>query len=410
MKKFNNIYYVISDNKKDNEFVGFKIIDNKPIVFYPRAYRVNTNDFNLFKRDIIHILKSISLAKQKSKAANSLFTKKTDEYELPIDSMLWLLEDYIKNGYYIEVEKVSKLNENGRINWKKTIQTQQPIISNASFIYKSIIVDKHEARNSLISEIYKYAVLKSHQIIGWIYNYKIEITSTIKYDLDFFISSIKKELQKTFLDIKIERLAHILNVLTGLDSILRNSKNFSYGVNNYDVVFEKMVNELYGNVDNIKEYYPYAEWEIINNPTPQKSSDLRPDTIIKSGENIYIIDSKYYGFGGSKDVKDLPNTSTIQKQITYGEYIEKKLNDENKLVKNAFILPYNKEDNIFELSSDVEYFGRAKSKWRNNDREYDFIQGIFVDITFLIYNWNKKRKAHIQDLTSLIDSNSIDNH
>lgn len=43
-------------------------------------------------------------------------------------------------------------------------------------------------------------------------------------------------------------------------------------------------------------------------------------------------------------LNDLPETQSIQKQITYGDYVFNTLDkSDNSKVRNAFILPYNKK-------------------------------------------------------------------
>ena len=51
-------------------------------------------------------------------------------------------------------------------------------------------------------------------------------------------------------------------------------------------------------------------------------------------------------------LNDLPETQSIQKQITYGDYVFNTLDkSDNSKVRNAFILPYNKKlENFFERS------------------------------------------------------------
>ena len=51
-------------------------------------------------------------------------------------------------------------------------------------------------------------------------------------------------------------------------------------------------------------------------------------------------------------LNDLPETQSIQKQITYGDYVFNTLDkSDNSKVRNAFILPYNKKlEDFFERS------------------------------------------------------------
>ena len=51
-----------------------------------------------------------------------------------------------------------------------------------------------------------------------------------------------------------------------------------------------------------------------------------------------------YQYGATGNFKDLPETSSIQKQVTYGDHVYNNINKSQGSVYNAFILPYNKEN------------------------------------------------------------------
>ena len=69
------------------------------------------------------------------------------------------------------------------------------------------------------------------------------------------------------------------------------------------------------------------------------ASSLRPDTILKRDGATYILDAKMYQYGVTKDVRDLPETQSIQKQITYGDHVFNTLDkSDNPKVRNVFVL------------------------------------------------------------------------
>ena len=89
----------------------------------------------------------------------------------------------------------------------------------------------------------------------------------------------------------------------------------------------------------------------------------------------------------------LPNSSSISKQITYAEYIsenkkfKEKLN--NKNIYNAFLMPYSKENSLFKVDDKEKNYlniGKALSEWKSNEKIYENIQGILVDIKDLMKN------------------------
>src|SRR5699024_9506772 len=105
---------------------------------------------------------------------------------------------------------------------------------------------------------------------------------------------------------------------------------------------------------------------------------------------------------------DLPNSSSINKQITYGEYLYnhqkfKNLYGDDVPVYNAFILPYNSKDNLFEYKNRFVNFGEAESEWKNNLLKYEKVQGIIVDIRYLMYRHTGDTKKQMIELANSIE-------
>jgi hypothetical protein len=119
---------------------------------------------------------------------------------------------------------------------------------------------------------------------------------------------------------------------------------------------------------------------------------------------VYILDAKFYRFGFTGDEGDLPETTSIQKQITYGDYIKQnvtKFKVEN--IYNAFLVPYDKEKNKFGFDSieDIRYVGFAKSTWKDNTHDHEYIHTFLIDLKHVVKTWNKLN--HSEDVAFLID-------
>ena len=104
----------------------------------------------------------------------------------------------------------------------------------------------------------------------------------------------------------------------------------------------------------------------------------------------YILDAKCYKYGWTGIPDHLPNGSSINKQITYGEYLEKYKGVDTKNLFNAFIMPYNMVKNHFKLTSVVGNIGEAVGDWRYNRKYYERIQGIVMDTRYLMYHYSGK--------------------
>ena len=115
-----------------------------------------------------------------------------------------------------------------------------------------------------------------------------------------------------------------------------------------------------------------------------------PDTFLIYYDKYYILDAKCYKYGWTGIPDHLPNSSSINKQITYGEYLEKYKGVNTDSLFNAFIMPYNKAKNCFNLTSVVANIGEAVGDWRYNKKYYERIQGIVMDTRHLMYHYSGK--------------------
>lgn len=404
--KLNNFHYYPVTGATDDSFVGLKIKGNQIHFYYPESYHFVGKDGEFDTKEILDLLKTISIAKIHSKESNTLYNSHNSDGGFALYSYLWIIRDWLNNGFYINREKEFKLNQKGKVNWKKTLQ-QQPIVSNGNIIFNNIVVEVKNNVDNIILEIHKYCVKKSLDYIGWLFNLSSKgiitghFTSAIKKK---YIRALKIEIDKTFDDLKRLRLNHMLNVLTGLDAY-NDSKEFVYGVDSYHYIFERMIDSIFGTEKDLSKFNPKASWRLIrtgNNDIP--SSTLRPDTILIKENIAYVIDSKFYRFGFTGEEKDLPETTSIQKQITYGDYL--KVLNENHDIKvnkifNAFILPYDKTREIFKSNDNIQYIGYAKTEWKNDSDDHRFVYSFLIDLKHVVKIWNLLN--HNSEIEELIE-------
>ena len=146
-------------------------------------------------------------------------------------------------------------------------------------------------------------------------------------------------------------------------------------------------------------YFPRSRW-LLSHGKYKEKRPLMPDTIMIYNGKYYILDAKCYKYGWTGIPEHLPNGSSINKQITYGEYLEKYKGIDTNSLFNAFIMPYNMEQNYFELTSVVGNIGEAVGDWRHNKKFYERIQGIVMDTRYLMYHYTgnpMKEKVALAD-------------
>lgn len=405
---------------KSNSFVGIKIDEGIVKVFVPRVFREDED----WKKDIRLFLKSIEIAKTKNTENINKGSNNTDN-AWPIDSYLWLINDYLENGLYYNREKKLSRSNSGKIEWKRTLQ-QVPIYSDGNIIYDQLITSKMTPANDMITHIYKLCLRQSVDKIGWLFNYNFHIQIDQIVSIKEMIMRVRKELNETFDDIKRIRFNHMLNILTTTEGDNMLSSHYSYGITNYYYVFETMVDMLFDGItgDEKKKYDPNGYWQ-LNGQNRFLASRLRPDTILKRNDKTYILDAKMYQYGATHDRSKLPETQSLQKQITYGDFVSNNLRDKN--IRNAFILPYNKllksfinDPNAMKYNDfNLVYFGYAYVDWRDDEdfQDYDNIYAFGIDFNYLLNNYknpdyeiiNQFCKVIEENIKSYREQNGIDN-
>lgn len=422
------IKFIIPNGKKEYDYIGINSDVFNPIFVFPPQYVkqepfIENNDFNKqlkqFARDIIKIIK---------------ITQK--EYMLDGDgkgwfgfqSMVWLLQDYISKGYYKETETVSYVGNNGKINWKKTIKNNSIWINNGNLIYSEFVRDKNRIDdNDILSQIYKCCLAFSASQIGFIFNiYKTE-NSIYKLNTEtkpFLLYFLKNELRGTFRDYKKTLIKHLINIIDVAEET-NNKNGYNMSTEKFEYVFEFLNNKIFGN-ENVKEYYGKCSYEI--NGINVESSSVRPDTILNVSKfckdqnlsvwqnvnnnikNDYyvIIDSKFYNYGYSNNTKDLPESSSIIKQIAYNKFVDNKLTNmgiKNKKVLSVFMLPYlskNQETTV------IEYVGKAIRT--ESDSELDKIMVFKIDLKTMVDIYFYKSKLTKEDLIKTLWKLIVENN
>lgn len=388
-------------------FVGIKENTNDFKVFFPMGYHLSRLEKEV-KIDI-RILLNVLLKNTKKEnrvLQENKFNSKVD-VEFPINAYLFIIKYFLSHGYYIEKGNYYKTQKKGKINWLRTFKRQKPLVQqNGSFVYTRMTVRYNKPENNkLISQINKYCVYESFKELGWLFTSFSPRMPKIFFNKKLFIRILKKKLSNTYnTDQKILFIA-MIDMINYLDERANNDQLY-YGTNRFEYVWESLIDKTFG-VKNKRDYFPRAEWT-LRVGKKKKSSALLPDTIMKQGENFYVLDAKYYKYGVTGCYNDLPNSSSINKQITYGEYIDDIYckGRGHRKVFNAFLMPYDKTENPFHLKNTFQNIGEATEKWKGrDDKNYSRVQGILVDTKDLMFHDKIGQKNYLKEFVKCIELN-----
>lgn len=408
---------VFKNGYEEDNFVGIKYKKDKVYIYLPIGY--DKEIFNVEKElslkqktDLLLFLKTVNLVKSLYNEKTELGINSGENNEIPYNSFLWLINDYFNNGLYQEVEKRYFQKSHGKINWKRTLNSEH-YFENDRVVYVDPYYESNVQINTLITELNNFCLHISFKYIGFLFgkfnllkcNLKEE---KVKENLKYYINIINKELSKSFNDRKKLLLSSMKKIIEmSFNENIANQESF--GTRKYEYAWEKMINTTLGTKIDISKFFPNAYWNIQGQIGEDKSK-LRPDSILIDSrtKKIYILDAKYYKYGITGNMYDLPHTDSIQKQITYGDHIANNpqiYGIEKNSIFNAFILPFNKNKEPFKCSESMKYLGFASSAWRDKKANYNYekISLLLMDTKYVIDCFYHNEKADIAKLIETIE-------
>ena len=395
-------FCVVSKSEYD-DFVGLKFEDGRPKVIFPRGFRLS-NDESQTRKDIVRLLAAIQRFSGRQEGSSTSSLDGDIQLTFPILSYQYIIKDFLANGYYIERETQYVDGTRGKINWKRTVQKKQPAFNNGNLVYLDFVVKTNKVNsNNLLTRIHEYCVRESFEKLGWLYltSETLPPKPKIRFNKRMFTSVLKDALNSTFNDHKRLLFTSMLNIVNSRQELVDSVDKEAYGVTRFEYIWEKMIDHVFGE-DNKDKYFPHATWHIVSGNSVV-SSALEPDTIMLHEDKVYILDAKYYKYGITRNPMHLPASSSIEKQIVYGEYVEANLGISRDKIYNAFVMPF--DSGIEGDPCKFVSVGTADWKTYGVDRaNYDYVLGILMDTRYLMDQHSKHNESEIEKLSDLIVS------
>lgn len=402
----------VNTNIDTDTFVGVKAIDGDISISFPLGFRLSDDDKEL-RKDILLLLNVLSKNTERRDSEIN-YDPAYNSVEMPIQAYLYIISDYYSRGYYKERELTYEVSRKGKINWGRTVKTQKAYLQDDEIYYLDFVAKKNNINeNELITLIHEFCVYESFDKIGWLFTSSVPAEPRIRFNRRLFHGAVRKKISETFNDRNRQLFVNMLAVIDFLGDD-GPAGDYRYGTYRFEYVWESMIDRVYGIKDK-EDYFPKTRW-MIDGRTHDNAS-LEPDTImLVNGEKskVYVLDAKYYKYGWSGNPGHLPESTSINKQITYGEYIAetekfRNENGEGPTVYNAFLMPFDSSDNRFGTEDELYYAGSAVSDWKTTDgtKAYEQVLGILLDIKTIMKN-SSHDEDRILRLSRLIEE-KIDN-
>lgn len=394
----------INTNIEADTFVGIKCEEGDFSVHFPLGFEFS-RDEKILKKEILLLINTIAITIGHKESAINELSSSYDTIDFPIQACIHIIYDYYARGYYMERQRQYQVAKRGKINWNRTIKTQKPVILGSKAVYLDFIINKNQNNeNELITLIHEWCVYDAFRKIGWLFTHFMPEQPRIRFNQKEFLGVLKLKLAETFND---ENKILIKNMIALVENRGSDEKsNYMYGTYRFEYVWEKLIDRTFGELDKEK-YFPKTIWRRPGK-NDYDNACLEPDTIMLYKDKIYVLDAKYYKFGVTGRTGDMPKSTSINKQITYGEYIAEtdlfKKNGQTPTVYNAFIMPYSSASELWRSDSNLLYAGEAVSNWKSNEKTYERVQGILLDVKYLMRMTTRKDENEITKLAEFIES------
>lgn len=392
-------------NVESDVFVGIRKMDGYYQINFPLGYHCSETEKGL-RRDILSLINVLAKNTDKKESEINSGLDKNESQAIPVKAYLYLIKDFFERGYFKEQGTYRKVDKRGKIDWSRTIKTQNPLIQNEEVYFLNFVVKKDTIKeDELITLVHKYCVYESFEKFGWLFTSFLPVKPKAPLNRKMMLAVINNKLQVTFNDRNRELFRNMISVIMAIND--DGQAEFRYGTYRFEYVWEKMIDRVFG-ISDKENYFPKTTWK-LSYGGEYDNAFLEPDTIMLFDGKVYVLDAKYYKFGWSGLPNHLPESTSINKQITYGEYVAEAekfvANGKKPIVYNAFIMPYDSLGNKFPTKKPIYYIGTALGNWKIGDKKYENVVGILLDIKYLMNIESKMDQSEILKLAKIIEDN-----
>lgn len=385
------------------DFVGIRfdfdatINHHRPYITFPYGYDYTSNE------DILCLVRVLSDYQSEIQNIGRTDLTEHEQQGFPIRSYMFVIQDYLSHGYYTERETIYATRTNGKVNWGRTVKKEKPVIQKNGSVYLNLQTRLHHSNDEhIMTEISKFCVHESFAKLGWYYGLSVPTKHTSTPRKTQFIAILQDKLHKANKDMDKQLFQSMINVLVNADENNTNPQYFSFGTRQFEKVWENLVEKTFGTEKGAYkvQYFPKATWNLIDGVI-KNTNPLLPDTIMinRDDNTLYVIDAKYYRYGITKNDNHLPNMSSIAKQITYAQYIDRSFDFD--AVRNVFILPFSAKENKMTV---YHCCGWSIANWVEDNHEYKNIYTILIDTKYLMQNKVLASVDEIRQLSATINN------
>ena len=387
----------VNTNDEGENFVGVKADTSDAVIYFPIGYSLPENDDDL-RTDINNLFMVLAAFMKEDRLIEDSKFAAPRSVDFPMHAYIKVIRGFLRAGrYYVETDPRYRTDTKGNASWPRTVREQRALVQkNGSLVFTNMTVRSVTPNaNKKITQIHRYCVYKAFEKMGWLYVPYMPEQPGPHPETKEALYILTQKLASTNNDVEQELFSAMRDMLLYEDE-KNDDKQYFFGTDFFERVWERMVDKAFG-IEDKEQYFPRTRW-LLDYGRNKKKPALQPDSIMIYGGKTYVLDSKLYRYGWSANPDHLPNGPDINKQITYAEYVERAMGVPSENLYNAFIMPFDRNDNLFKTLDDkgepvpdipgvMGNIGEAVGDWKPNPKNYERVQGIVMDTRFLMYNY-----------------------
>lgn len=362
-KSFDKLQKYSIINKEDDSYqfnyVGVIIIDNVVINCYPKYIPNQDNIEDDFKQ-VIRVIKKYNNLYDDLEYQNDNLEEDIS-FNL-LSMMIFFIEDYFEHGVYSNIENILQINGTGEIDWNRTINYTDPIISDKRPYYIELYTKyKKEDLFDYFRLLHEYIITKCSKklekvdLLDLFGLTSVELSDKEQDDfgeIDVILENLQKEIHVEFNTRKQKLLKAMYTFLSEENSFSNENYLTLYGTSTYHVIWEdickrvfrdkldKPLREITDSNSNTKLINIIKKPVWYLNEGEFKVDTFRPDLITFWNDYFIIFDAKYYKLKITQKLEKQPGLSDVSKQYLYQLAYHDFIDENNfKGVKNAFLMP-----------------------------------------------------------------------
>ena len=327
---------------------GFMVLEDTPVIIFPKNFPLSQSDTyesviengkTLFKTFVRYRSRKRNTKGWKERYSADSLDKQENNAITNIDDILYILEDFKRNGYMVRRHDVFSQSKPGRVIWSKTMHKTMPIINHRQVMYPTPYMKSHVRHDEeMVQKIHRYLVEKLRQQWGWLVDLEtVEADPIAPCTDDEAQRYLAAELRSCFVQREIDLIRHMLRYYREKCGKDTNPRSEYLLTTEFEQIWEDVCGVAF---DNVRDEYenkivPQAQFTPAGKDAPEKKWHQTPDILCRNRKKFYVLDAKYYPLkpedAPSDDdkspskIRNFPGWADMVKQFVYFYTIRKKL-------------------------------------------------------------------------------------